>query len=79
MIELASAGLIPSVADAPERNGYTLDQHGFEGRLANLVEREGADTLLAQARLASEVLPSTSFPVPAAAVAVMEAGLGPRP
>ena len=77
VVEVATAGLLPGVADAPERAGHRLD---VDPRvLAARVERMGSDAVLAEARLAAEVLPQASFPVPEEVVSHLEGAGGPRP
>lgn len=76
VVEVAAAGLLPGVADAPERAGHRLD---VDPRvLAARVERMGSDAVLAEARLAAEVLPQASFPVPEEVVSYLEGAGAPR-
>ncbi len=77
VVEVATAGLLPGVADAPERAGHRLD---VDPRvLAARVERMGSDAVLAEARLAAELLPQASFPVPEGVVSYLEGTGAPRP
>jgi hypothetical protein len=77
VVEVAAAGLLPGVADAPERAGHRLavDPRVLEAR----VERLGSDAVLAETRLAAEVLPQASFPVPEEVVSYLEGAGAPRP
>jgi hypothetical protein len=77
VVEVAAAGLLPGVADAPERAGHRLavDPRVLEAR----VQRLGSDAVLAETRLAAEVLPQASFPIPEDVVRHLEGGNAPRP
>lgn len=77
VVEVAAAGLLPGVADAPERAGHRIDVDSQV--LAARVERMGADAVLAEARLAAEVLPQASFPISEDVVRYLEGGNAPRP
>lgn len=77
VVQVAGAGLLPGVSYAPEPARYTLDvdPRVLEAR----IERMGSDAVLAEARLAAEVLPQASFPVPEEVVRHLEGGGAPRP
>ena len=86
VVALAEAGLIPAVEAIPGIAMAERVPYAYPGRpdptvarLAALVEREGPGPLLEELAAAAESLPATHFPVPAEAIAALEAQAGPRP
>ncbi len=78
VLEIAQAGLLPGIVPDPAFYAYEVSGD-HAAALADLVARRGVDEVLAQVRLAGEVLPAASFPVPEEAVRLLEGGAAPRP
>ncbi|WP_408902931.1 hypothetical protein [Methylobacterium radiotolerans] len=78
VLEIARAGLLPGIVADPATYAYEVPGD-HEAALADLVERRGVDEILAQVRLAGEVLPTDAFPVPEDAIRQLEGGTSLRP
>jgi hypothetical protein len=78
VLEIALAGLLPGIVPDPATYAYEVPGD-HASALADLVERKGADEILAQVRLAGEVLPAEAFPVPEDAIRQLEGAGAPRP
>lgn len=78
VLEIAQAGLLPGIVPDPANYAYEVPGD-HASALVDLAERKGADEVLAQVRLAGEVLPVEAFPVPEDAIRLLEGGGAPRP
>jgi hypothetical protein len=78
VLEMAHAGLLPGIVPDPATYAYEVPGD-HASALAELVERRGADEILAHVRLAGEVLPVETFPVPEDAIRKLEGAGSPRP
>ncbi|MGU3402167.1 hypothetical protein [Methylobacterium brachiatum] len=78
VLEIARAGLLPGIVPDPSTYAYEVPgDHATT--LADLVGRRGVDAVLAEVRLAGEILPAEAFPVPEEAIRQLEGGTPPRP
>lgn len=78
VIEIARAGLLPGIVSDPATYAYEVPGD-HAAALADLVGRRGVDAVLAEVRLAGEVLPAGAFPMPEEAIRLLEGRTSPRP
>lgn len=78
VLEIAQAGLLPGIVADPATYAYEVPGD-HAAALADLVERRGVEEILAQVRLAGEVLPAEAFPVPEDSIRRLEGAASPRP